>query len=298
MRKPTVIGSTNSAPTKSADSKPVHANTKYAPSIIPGTIRQGLVIELASLAKQFPTTPAHVLSLSARTLKDTIFSTLTEEQCAQWGCAAQQAYNAAIDACLEINASVQLQTCMRYVQRLRELLTDLAKSLQDSESTGFLFWKSSPDAAQLLAASRAELLLLRQHLMHALPEIRGLQLRLQRLSVELLALCDALDSYAISSVVMADKFAELGHADRRAQTLMQQSRALIQTMAHIQSSAVLRQSSQFNLDQLIQTVQDTVMVELPAWLETISLALHAKQITQTQRYALSHQLEIITKQLK
>jgi hypothetical protein len=264
------------------------------PSVIPGTIRRGLEIDSAQLALHFPAALPGVLSLAVQTLQNTIISTLSPSQCAQWGMQAQKNYTTAVDASLAITTSATLQSSLRNIERLQAMLQPLADSLLQPAPTSVLFWKAAPSPQALLQRAQPELTQLRQHLAQALPELRAMQARLEHISSELLQLCTTLDAQSLAAHYIADR---LGPADACTPSLMQQSTALVHMVSHIQQGLVLRSSSAQNMQALVHCIQDTVLVALPAWMEKISLLSHVQQINATERYTLGQQLHSLIAQL-
>jgi hypothetical protein len=264
------------------------------PSVIPGTIRRGLDIDAAQLAKHFPAALPGALGLAVHTLQNTIVSTLSASHCAQWGMQVQKSYSTAVDASLAITTSVTLQSSLRNIERLQAMLQPLAESLLQAAPKSVLFWKTAPSAQTLLQQAQPELTQLRQHLAQALPELRAMHAGLEHISSELLQLCTTLDAHSIAAHYIADL---LGHTDTRAPSLMQQSAALVQMVSHIQQGIVLRGSSSESLQALVHRIQDTVLVALPAWLEKMSLLSHTQQINATERYTLGQHLGGLIAQL-
>jgi hypothetical protein len=310
MKQPTVIAHSagpvidaaqplpSSAPTPYVirAGKPVNPVTIHSsePSVIPGTIRRGLDIDTAQLAKHFPAALPGVLSLAVYTLQHSIISTLSISRCAQWGMQAQKSYTTAVDASLAITTSNILQSSLRNIARLQAILRPLADSLLRPVAKSMLFWKPAPSPQAMLQQAQPELAQLRRHLAQALPELRAMQARLELISSELLQLCTTLDAESIAAHYIADV---LGQADARAPSLMQQSAALVQMVSHIQQGLVLRSSSTQTMQVLAHRIQDTVLVALPAWMEKISLLSHAQQINATERYTLGQQLDTLLAQL-
>jgi hypothetical protein len=306
MKQHTVIPHSSGSASKAAQSAPppyVIRGGKSAtsivtrssePSVIPGTIRRGVEINSAQLAQHFPEALPAVLSQASHTLQNTIVSTLSPGQCAQWGMQAQKSYTKAVDASLAITTSATLQSSLRNIERLQAMLQPLADSLLKPAPKSVLFWKSAPSPQALLQLAQPELAQLRQHLAQALPELRAMQAHLEHISSELLQLCTTLDAQSLAAHYIADT---LGPTDARVPSLMQQSTALVQMVSHIQQGLMLRSNSAQNMQTLVHRIQDTVLVALPAWMEKISLLSHAQQINATERYTLGQQLDSLLAQL-
>ena len=270
----------------------VSAPRKTLPSVVPGTIRRGVVVSLSDLAQRFPGGKAEALLHTERLLQATIVDTLSTAQAARWGDEAQQRYGTLVDASLQITQSTTLQTSLRHVSRLHALLQDIADEWLAPAKSPLLFWKSNAGPAELLQSSQVELAQLRQHLADALPVLRTLQAELQGVCSELAPLAVRLEAWSLAAHYLADTL-DSG-ADPRAYALLQRASALAQTVLHIQGGLQLRQGSQHSLEGLIHRIQDTVLLALPAWMEQVALATQARQLTgmnDTERYALAQQLQ-------
>lgn len=262
---------------------------KAPPSVVPGTIRRGVEVSLPELVQRFPAAMPEALQQAQRLLQATIVDTLSATQAARWGEEAQQRYGALVDASLQITQATTLQTSLRHVARLHALLQGIADEWLAPAKSPLLFWKTSAGPAALLQASQGELAQLRQHLAEALPALRSLQAELQGIGSELAPLAVRLEAQSLAAHYLADLL-DSG-ADPRAYALLQRASALAQTVLHIHGGLQLRQGSQHSLDGLIHRIQDTVLMALPAWTEKVALATQARQLNDTERYALAQQLQ-------
>lgn len=262
---------------------------KAPPSVVPGTIRRGVEVSLPELAQRFPAAMPEALQQAQRLLQATIVDTLSATQAARWGEEAQQRYGALVDASLQITQATTLQTSLRHVARLHALLQGIADEWLAPAKSPLLFWKTSAGPAALLQASQGELAQLRQHLAEALPALRSLQAELQGIGSELAPLAVRLEAQSLAAHYLADLL-DSG-ADPRAHALLQRASALAQTVLHIHGGLQLRQGSQHSLDGLVHRIQDTVLMALPAWTEKVALATQARQLNDTERYALAQQLQ-------
>jgi hypothetical protein len=272
-------------------------------SVVPGTIRRGVDVSSAQLAQRFPAATPEALQQAERLLQGTIVDTLSATQAARWGDEAQQRYGALVDASLQITQAATLQTSLRHVARLHALLQAMADQWLVPAKSPLLFWRSSASPAELLQASQGEVAQLRQHLADALPALRGLQAELQGIAGELAPLAVRLEALSLAAHYLADTLADNlaaqpgSDADPRAYALLQRASALAQTVLHIHGGLQVRQGSQHSLDGLIHRIQDTVLMALPAWMEKVALATQARQLNDTERYALAQQLQGLMGQL-
>lgn len=265
------------------------AGLKAPPSVVPGTIRRGVEVSLPALAQRFPAAMPEALQQAQRLLQATIVDTLSASQAARWGEEAQQRYGVLVDASLQITQATTVQTSLRHVARLHALLQGIADEWVAPAKSPLLFWKSNAGPAALLEARQSELAQLRQHLADALPSLRSLQAELQGIGSELAPLAVQLEALSLAAHYMADALDAA--ADPRAHALMQRASALAQTVLHIHGGLQLRQGSQHSLDGLIHRIQDSVLLALPAWMEKVALATQARQLNDTERYALAQQLQ-------
>jgi hypothetical protein len=250
-------------------------------------------VSLPALAQRFPAAMPEALQQAQRLLQATIVDTLSASQAARWGEEAQQRYGVLVDASLQITQATTVQTSLRHVARLHALLQGIADEWVAPAKSPLLFWKSNAGPAAQLQASQGELAQLRQHLAEALPALRSLQADLQGIGSELAPLAVQLEALSLAAHYLADALADSldSAADPRAHALMQRASALAQTVLHIHGGLQLRQGSQHSLDGLIHRIQDTVLLALPAWMEKVALATQARQLNDTERYALAQQLQ-------
>jgi hypothetical protein len=272
-----------------ASPSPSPGALKAPPSVVPGTIRRGVEVSLPALAQRFPAAMPEALQQAQRLLQATIVDTLSASQAARWGEEAQQRYGVLVDASLQITQANTVQTSLRHVARLHALLQGIADEWVAPAKSPLLFWKSNAGPAAQLQASQGELAQLRQHLAEALPALRSLQAELQGIGSELAPLAVQLEALSLAAHYLADTLDSA--ADPRAHALMQRASALAQTVLHIHGGLQLRQGSQHSLDGLIHRIQDTVLLALPAWMEKVALATQARQLNDTERYALAQQLQ-------
>jgi hypothetical protein len=264
------------------------------PFVVPGTIRTGLVVETNELAKLFPTASTEVICLAKNILSDTILESLTQERAATWGIQDQKTYSKLVDESLAISTSATLQSCLHHMDRLQSILKSLAEAMLDAPKKGFKFWRNEKSSFDLLEESLNELTQLRQQLASHLPDLKVMQSDIQRVGVNLINLSAQLTAQGICANYLAER---LDASDMRTQALSQQSIAMQQLTAHIQSGMVLRQSSLQTISSLVQRIQDTVLIALPSWIEKIALVAQAKILNDTEQYSMGQELQALIDKL-
>jgi hypothetical protein len=289
--KPTVIPS----------GKPISASASASasglspkPFVVPGTIRTGLVVEANELATLFPSASTEVIAVARDLLGNTILESLSQEQAATWGIQDQRVYSELVDESLTISTSAILQTSLHHMDRLQSILKSLAESMLDSPKKGFKFWRNEKSSLALLEESLNELTQLRKALASYLPELKVMQADIQSVGLNLINLSTRLTAQSVAANYLADQF---NAADIRTQALTQQSIAMQQLTAHIQSGMVLRQSSLHTISTLVQRIQETVLIALPGWIEKISLVAQAKVLNDTEQYSMGQELQTLIDKL-
>jgi hypothetical protein len=265
------------------------------PSVMPGMIRKGLDVSVAELEKTFPGTSRETLDQTARILKDTIVESLGAVSCSQWGYEVQARYNELVNESLALASVKTVQDGARHNSRLYALLSEVAQAFRDNGPHDFAFWKKQVTPQEKFEDAHDELEQLRGLLGNALPVLRAIQTRLEKLSHESLRLATELDASGIAAHYVADT---LGAGDDRSSHLMDQSVSLTKTIAHIREGILLRQESVQEIDALADRIQESVLTTLPAWIEKATLVFHNPSATDTERYTLRQGLEDIVRQLK
>jgi hypothetical protein len=305
--KPTIITNvkTETAPTDALKAQPtVIPSGKGAapplpisnpkPFVVPGTIRTGIAVDANQLAKLFPGSSPEVIAIATDILSNTILESVTHEQAATWGMKDQKEYSRLVDESLKISTSSVLQSSLHHMDRLQSILNLLADAMLDAPKKGFRFWKSEKSSKELLEHSLDELTQLRQELGAHLPELKVMQSEMQSIGAHLMSLSTRLSAQSTAAHYVAD---HLEAHDMRGQALSQQSIAMHQLTAHIQSGMVLRQSTLHSIATLVQKIQDTVLVALPSWIEKISLIAQAKVMNDTEQYSMGKELQTLINKL-
>jgi hypothetical protein len=273
---------------------PTASGLSPKPFVVPGTIRTGVAIEASQLMKLFPSASTEVIAVARDILSNTILESLTQEQAATWGIQDQKTYSLLVDESLTISTSATLQSCLHHMDRLQSILKSLAEAMLDAPRKGFKFWRSEKSSFELLEESLSELTQLRKELAAHLPDLKAMQSDIQRVAVNLVTLGSRLTAQSVAANYLAE---QLDISEMRTQALSQQSIAMQQLTAHIQSGMMLRQSSLHTISSLVQRIQETVLIALPSWIEKISLVAQAKALNDTEQYSMGQELQTLIDKL-
>lgn len=289
--KPTVMPSI----TKPSMQTNIPPLSPSGPSIMPGTVRQGVMVEISELAKRFPGIPETTLVQVKDVLKNTVAETLTTVQCGMWGTSAQRIYAGLVDSSLKLTQGKAVKDGSRHLSRLYELLQEIATSFSEESPQGFAFWKKRKGSNEVFTENQDELNQLRNTLEHLLPDIDIVRIGLEEVSTKLGELPSRIDAEALAGQYLADLFEKSDM--QKAQVLADQSMSLTKTIAHIQEGILLRNATIQEINALVVKIRETVLVTLPAWLEKASL-VSSRHHTETDIYTLREGIDDIIQNLK
>lgn len=320
--KPTIIGSGVSTPTQHMPSvigtrveveggkpkaipqattiqatvtKPQEPKTVDKPSVMPGTIRNGLEVTLQELEKAYPGNSRETLNRVLQILKGTIVETLRVVTCSQWGQSAQEKYQELVKDSLEITSKGEARDGTKHLSRLYTILEEIVLLFQNQGSKGLKFWEKKQTPWEKYLERQGELDQLRQYLGQILPTLRDQQRRIEEINDQAQNVSSEIDAYSIAAQYVADT---LGPAHELSGHLLTQSMSLTKMIAQIQDGTILREAHGRAIDSLADRIQDGVLITLPGWIEHFSLISLNPSMSETDNYSLRQSLEDLVIKLK
>lgn len=286
----------NDTPAKAQDpvrSAP-HTAHNTAPSVVPGLIRKAVEVSLPELEKQFPGTPQAVLCAAQSILRNTVFETLSSVACSQWGIEALQRYQDMVGSALTQTSAPALRDGIQHLQRMYQLLAELAQVLQKSTEKNPWFWTPAASPWDAFQKRSAELQAIGQHLENTLPTLRSMQTDIEHSTADGDQLLETVHAYSLAAQWLAEHFA----SDSRAPHLFDQAIRLTRSLSQIQEGLLLRQTHSRDIDVLADKIQDGVLIVLPGWIDRFHLLYSRQNVTPTDTYTLHQGLSDLLNRLQ
>jgi uncharacterized protein YaaN involved in tellurite resistance len=304
--RPTVIGPTPATPV-AAESAPAPRATALpsglgapAPAAAPaavapaaitkvrGTERRGLLVEAAALRERHPQVTESAVEQAVALLAGVVPDTFAAKSVESLGRAAQDGVARLVDRVLRLVDQEPLRATTRHVERLHEVLQELAEALEPAA----LPWRRR-NLRQALAEIRPELDGLRDQLQNSETLLTDHRDRLSAMQGELQQTADALQGTLIALAELRGHFND----DRRLAALDHREAELLKSTALLQQHALQLHQLDTAYAQMAQRLRDAVLHALPAWL-SLAATMPADQLNDTQRFSLLDPLRSLMLTLK
>jgi hypothetical protein len=284
-RKPTAIQSTP---------KQNQTSSAKRQSVMPGTVRKTLKVEINELKQKFPATDIKVLRAAEVILGRIVVETLSNTQCVQWGVDIQKKHTSIVDESLKLTENKTVQDSLRHMGRLYEILDSIASRFSSSDQ-GLKFWKKLKSPWEDFNDNRAEIDQIRNILSNAGAAITDIETKLKQLSNKSTQLIVDLDASSIASEYLSGM---QGMQESKSSPLLARSMALKQTVAHIKQGVTLRQANVNDISGLAMNIQDVILITLPGWIEKVALIGRKRTQTETESYGVKQGLDAILDKIK
>ena len=290
-----------SAPTQSPLVLPPATVSAQQPTVIPGTVRKGLEVNRAELARHAPGASSEVLVLAEKLARGVAIEALTETQCVRWGEPVQKKFGTLTEQSLKLTGDTVIHEGETHIERLYVVLEKFGAALQSGGSTqGLAFWRPRHTLSQQFQRAQGELRQLRDILEPLLQRIVAVEESLAILTGEFDALFVMLTAESIAARYIAEKCMEqcIDNAQLRSvHTLIERSVSLSETAAFAQQGMLLREQAMERIRSLITQIQHGVLNALPVWIESVTLVLRQADPTETDRYALKQGLDAVMRRM-
>lgn len=253
-----------------------------------GTERRGLSVETAALREHHPQATDAAVEQAAAVLSGVVPETFAAKSVESLGRPAQEGVARLVDRVLRLVDQEPLRATSRHVERLHELLQELAEALEP----GALPWRRR-SLRQALAEVRPELDGLRNQLQHGESLLTDHRDRLAAMQGELQQTADALHGTLIALAELRGHFGD----DRRLGALDHREAELLKSTALLQQHAIQLQQLDTAYARMAQRLRDAVLHALPTWL-SLAATMPAEQLNDTQRFSLLDPLQSLMLTLK
>lgn len=249
-------------------------------SVMPGTMRKGLEVDISTMSARFPATKRDILAAARVHVQGVVVETLTTIQCAAWGTVVQSEYAKLVNESLALTGDKVITESARHLSRIYVLLGELTESFTD-KGPGILFWKRRDAPWERLDDIRPELNQLRGLLDAALRRLEKIQGGLMEITEKGRVMTEKVDALSIAGQYLADLLAD---DTAKGNALLARSMSLTQTIAHLAESEQLRQTTIDSVAALIIKVREVILVMLPSWMEKVALMALKPSVTDTDLY--------------
>lgn len=276
-------------PTAVAPGQPAAVRPSSAPAAaaavtkVSGTERKGLVVELAALRRAHPEASDAALEQAVALLAGVVPQTFNLKGAEALGRGAQEGVARLVDRVLRLVDQEATRTTGRHVERLQELLGELAEVLRP---TG-LSWRRKP-LRQALAEQRPELDRLRSQLQHAEASLVEQRDRLLAMQAELQQAQHGLAGALVAITELRPRFDD----DRRLAALDRREGELAKSLALLQAHGLQMQQLEADYGQMAHRIRDTVLHALPAWL-SLAASVPDESLNDTERFRLLDPLQAL-----
>jgi hypothetical protein len=287
--KPTVIGggpdaTLPEAPQATSLPMPQATAAPNAVTKLAGVERNGLQVASATLrGRHAEATPA-AIERAVGLLADVVPEACTVRVIEQLGRSSQEGVARMVDRVLRIADDAVVRSASRYVQRLLELLGELADVLQPASG---LRWRRKT-LQQALSGMRPELDRLRESLEQSEAQLADRREQMAALQPQVQELLDQLDGVAIAVSELRPVFQDA----QRLRALDDREADVAKAIALLQTHRLQMQRMEADLSQLAQRIRDAVLHALPAWLSA-AISMPQGALNDTQRYSLMDPLRAL-----
>jgi hypothetical protein len=255
---------------------------------VQGVERRGLSVDSAALRLRHPAASLAAIDHAAAWLAAVVPATHPVLAIETLGRAPQEGVTRLVERVLAIADDDVGRGGARHVQRLLELLGELAESLRPA---GGLPWRRK-GLRQALAESRPELDALRRLLEQSEAALVERRRKLDALDDDVRALLDQLNGALVAVAELRPVFTDA----RRTQALDAREIDLAKSVALLDSHSLQMQRLAADLTQLAHRIRDAVLHALPAWL-AVAAALPDDGPNDTERYTLMESLHSLMQRL-
>lgn len=281
------------------------------PTAITGVARKRIPVTFADLEALRLSTDVAVLTLALKRVQVTNADDLTDSLVVLWGQETQQAYGKLVSETLNFLQSPVLKKASDRMGRLLDILAliDLKKvagfgAADNAISRLWTKTTASIDSLPELMDATREIEQITMLLNNELEALLDLKKTLEGNSRAIDEVAASIEVEAIAATYIAQYLEKSPNTEARlqAQQLVGRSMSLVQSYAQIRSSQGMRQMQIEQPLHIVNAIQHTVLVMVPAWLGSVTslrVMLEGKRKpTVTEVGELSDQTNTIIQQLK
>lgn len=254
-----------------------------------GIERKGLTVEAAALRLRHPQATDAAIDEAVTVLGGVVPHTCTVLTLENLGRSSQEGVARLVDRLLLLVDQQASRGAGRHIERLLELLGELAETLQPASG---LNWRRKP-LRRALAEVRPELDTLRIVLEVSEATLRDQQARVAALQHEQQQVLDGLNARLIAIGELRAAFDDA----RRLSALDDREAALNKSVALLLGHELQMRRLDADLSQLAERIRDAVLHALPAWL-AMAAAAPAETLHDTDRFTLRDALHRVMLSLR
>jgi hypothetical protein len=286
---PTRILSGTPGPATTAQSAPLASTVKLPTlTVLPGVVRKRLDVKLSDVEKFQPATDPPILHEAHQLILTTNVDELTDRSVVFWGHNLQKRYSDLISSSLKLSKLEVLTKVSGYMGRMVEIFQsiDLEAVFVNHRESGFsrLFSRATgkADSPEELQRAEDEIQQLHDLMEQKFDELLKLRDDLERVSGEIDKLAGSIEASALAAAFLSDYLDKSGQKQGLSHRLMERGASLTQSLAQIRSSSSIRSSQIEHPLNLITSVQNVVLVTVPAWLGSVAgLRMMSQQRSQS-----------------
>lgn len=266
---------------------PVEKASEKVQTVIPGTSRKYIEVSVNELLTQFPTDKLENVTFATEILSKYCLETLSIKDCSDIGKAEKECYSDYIEQYLLISSSNRVQSSLKYMQRFNAIFKDLSDILLNQNKKVGWFGSKPKTIREGLDGHLPEINQLKDYITDAVPFLEVILEDVEQIVINLDALVEDLLSY---SMVISHLLTLLPSTDKRAIALEVNGRGILDMISAIQGGAGMRAISLKSVTDLLNAINNTILLGLPAWMERITFQ-SANGFTETECFDLSQKLQ-------
>jgi hypothetical protein len=248
-----------------------------------GVERKGLAIDASELRGRHADASAAAIDQAVTLLAGIVPQTCSAANIEHLGRASQEGVARVVDRVLRIVDEEVPRTAGRHVERMLELLGDIADVLKP----GGIGWRRK-SLRQVLSDTRGELDALRAVLERSEASLVDQREKLVAMHGDVNHLLDGLNGVLVALAELRPVFAD----NRRQQAIDQRETDVAKSVALLQTHSLQMQRLEQDFTQLAQRIRDAVLHALPAWLSAAASSPH-ESLNETERFTLMDQLHAL-----
>ena len=248
-----------------------------------GVERKGLAVDATELRARHADVSPAAIDQAVAMLAGIVPQTCSAAAIEQLGRASQEGVGRVVDRVLRMVDEEVPRTAGRHVERMLELLGDIAEVLKP----GGIGWRRK-SLRQVLADSRGELDSLRAVLERSEASLVDQREKLVAMHGDVIQLLDGLNGVLVTLAELRPVFAD----HRRQQAIDHRETDVAKSVALLQTHSLQMQRLEADFTQLGQRIRDAVLHALPAWLSAAASSPH-ESLNETERFTLMDQLHAL-----
>lgn len=255
------------------------------PSALPGAQRKTMSVSIDELKSRFYTHDLETVTAARDVLSGVVLETFDAPTAISFGSSAQQKYSESVDRWLKVVKDDQVRNSGRHVQRLKEILQEVADSMMAGHS-----WFRRESIQSKFDRVKPEIEQLKQLLSVGEKKLAELHKELVSLKSATSLMVRESTAYMLASDYLADRLP----ADI-ARIVTDRGVSIAKTIGMLQSQALKLETDEQTITSLMASIQDGVLIALPSLWTSVATAVQDEK-NDTQRFLIRDQImDVISK---